>query len=294
MERHPQFKAYVALAAVCFFWGATYTAIRMSLESFAPMVLVCVRFLISGSLMVALVRWRGHALPRGRELRAAVLSGVLILGIGNGALVVAEMVIPSGLAGLFITISPFWMVVIEALMGGVALHAPTLAGMAIGLGGAALLLAPDVFGQTLGGGTLQGFLILQIGMAGWSFGSIFQRRRTANAHPFAIGAVHQLAAGVAFIPVAALFPGHSPAYSARSVAAMFYLVIFGSMVGYTAYTYALAKLPVAVTSIHTYVNSVVAVALGWLFYREPFGQREAAAMMVIFTGVALVKKFARA
>ena len=144
MRRHPDFKAYLALISVCFFWGTTYLGIRMALESFPPFALVSIRFLLSGSIMLAAVVWRGAVLPTGRDLRNACLSGVLILGIGNGALVFAELKIPSGLAGLFITISPFWLVGLEALLpGGQRLHWPTIFGMLIGLCGAALLVAPD-------------------------------------------------------------------------------------------------------------------------------------------------------
>jgi drug/metabolite transporter (DMT)-like permease len=104
------------------------------------------------------------------------------------------------------------------------------------------------------------------------------------------GAVQQLAAGVAFLLPAMLVPEHPVRWSARGAGALMYLVVFGSIVGYSAYIYAMDKLPVAIVSIYTYVNPVVAVALGWLFYREPFGGREAVAMLVIFAGVALVKR----
>src|SRR5205823_6264275 len=118
---------------------------------------------------LAIAIWRGAVLPRGRDLRNACLSGLLNLGIGNTALVLAELHIPSGLAGLFTTISPFWMVSIEALLpGGQPLHGPTIFGMLIGLCAAALLVAPDVAGNTLSKETLTGFLILQVGMASWS------------------------------------------------------------------------------------------------------------------------------
>ncbi len=295
MSRHPHFSAYLALAAVCFFWGTTYLGIRMALESFPPLMLVCARFIISGSLMLAAIGLRGGALPRGKDLRAACLSGVLVLGIGNGALVFAEQWVPSGLACLIITCSPFWMVGAEALLpGGEPLHLPTILGMLVGLGGAALLFAPDVHTHTFHAGLLSGFLVLQLGMAGWAFGSIYQRRQASGAHSIVIGAVQQLAAGLSFLPFALTFHEHPVHWSARGGLALFYLVIFGSIVGYSAYIYALDRLPVAVASIYPYVNSVVAVTLGWLFYREPFGAREAAAMGVIFAGVALVKRYSRA
>ncbi len=266
----------------------------MALESFPPLVVICARFMISGSLMLSAILVRGEKLPRGRDLRAACFSGVLVLGIGNGGLVFAEQWVPSGLACLIITISPFWMVGIEALMpGGEPLHPPAILGMLVGLGGAALLFAPEMQSHNFQAGMLNGILLLQLGMAAWAFGSLYQRRRGTGTHPIVIGAVQQLAAGLAFLPFAWLVPQPAIHWSARGVGAMLYLVAFGSIVGYSAYIFALDRLPVAVVSIYPYVNSVVAVTLGWLFYREHFGWREAAAMAIIFAGVALVKRYSK-
>jgi drug/metabolite transporter (DMT)-like permease len=294
LSRHPLFKPYLALAAVCLFWGTTYLGIRMSLESFPPLTLVAVRYLISGSLTLAFAWYRGLHIPRGKELAAACIAGLGTLTIGNGALVVAETLIPSGMAGLIIAMSPFWMVGVEALLpGGESLHAPTIGAMALGLGGAALLVTPGGDSQGAGHSLLIGFLVLQIGMAGWSFGSIYQRRNAGKAHPVVAGGIHQLAAAVAMVPLALLVPHQPVHWSARGVSALLYLVVFGSLVGYSAFVYVMDRLPVAVVSIYPYVNAVVAVALGWLFYREQFGLRESAAMLVIFASVALVKRYSR-
>ncbi|MGO9229155.1 MAG: EamA family transporter [Bryobacteraceae bacterium] len=294
MSRHPLFKAYLALAAVCLFWGTTYLGIRMSLESFPPLTLVAVRYLISGTLTLAFAWNRGLHIPRGRELAASCLAGFATLTIGNGALVVAETLIPSGMAGLIVSMSPFWMVGTEALLpGGESLHAPTIGAMALGLGGSALLVTPGGSAQGAGHSLLIGFLVLQIGMAGWSFGSIYQRRKAGKAHSVVAGGIHQLAAALAIAPFAWLIPHQPIHWSTRGVGALLYLVIFGSLVGYSAYVYVMDRLPVAVVSIYPYVNAVVAVALGWLFYREPFGLRESVAMVVIFASVALVKRYSR-
>jgi drug/metabolite transporter (DMT)-like permease len=262
----------------------------MSLESFPPFVLISTRFILSGSLLILAARARGARLPRGRDLWQAALSGVLILSVGNGCLTFAELSIASGLASLITTLSPFWLVGIEAMMpGGERLHTPTISGMVVGFAGAALLLSGGIGAGGFGHQALVGFLLLQIGMISWSFGSIYQRRQQVEAHPIVVGAIQQVFSGLAVLPLALFASSHHIAWSVRGVSALFYLVIFGSIVGYSAYAYALDRLPVAVVSIYPYVNSVVAVALGWLFYREPFGSREAAAMLVIFTGVALVK-----
>ena len=294
MPRHPLFKPYLALIAVCFFWGTTYLGIRMSLETFPPLVLVTVRYLLSGSIMLLFARARGLYLPRGRELAAACASGFLTLGIGNGALVFAEVLVPSGIASLIISISPFWMVAAEALLpGGERLHSPTLGGMAVGLAGAALLFTPDPDTHGINRALLTGFLILQVGMVGWSFGSIYQRRKAGKAHPVVAGGVQQLAAALILLPLSLLIRQPSLHWSVRGISALGYLVVFGSLVGYSAYVYAMDRLPVAIVSIYPYANAVVAVFLGWLFYREPFGPRELVAMAIIFAGVAMVKKYSR-
>ena len=295
LPRHPLFKPYLALAAVCFFWGTTYLGIRMSLESFPPLQLVSMRYILSGGIMMAFALARGLHVPRGRELRSVCFSGILTLGIGNTALVFAETLIPSGIAGLIITISPFWMVGVEALLpGGERLHAPTIGGMAVGLLGALLLFTPEAgAGHAIDRNLVLGFLILSAGMAGWSFGSILQRRRPGKAHPVIAGGVQQLATGLALAPLALIAQEGPIHWSTRGVTAMLYLVVFGSIVGYSAYVYALDRLPVAIVSVYPYVNAVVAVALGWLFYRERFGLREAAAMVVIFTSVWAVKRYSR-
>ena len=279
---------------MCLFWGTTYLGIRIALETFPPLILISTRYVASGALLVLFAKARSMHIPRGRELLVTCISGLLVLGIGNGALVFAEVAIPSGLAGLIVSMSPFWMVAAEALLpGGERLHAPTIAAMLVGLAGAALLFTPDPGAHHVSPGLVYGFGVLQIGMACWAFGSIYQRRNTARTHPIIAGGVQQLAAGLILAPLAIAVPQAPIHWSARGIFAICYLVIFGSIVGYSAYIYALDRLPVAIASVYPYVNSVVAVGLGWLFYREPFGPREALSMAVIFSSVALVKRYSR-
>jgi drug/metabolite transporter (DMT)-like permease len=295
LSQDPLFRPYLALGAVCFFWGTTYLGIRMALESFPPLVLVAIRFLLAGVILLLFARSRGWYIPRGKELASNFFTGLLLLGIGNSSLVFAEVFIPSGLAGLIITISPFWLVGLEALLpGGERLRLPVIAGMSVGLLGASLLFTNDLTGHAVDRRILTGFLLLQVGMVAWSFGSIYQRRRPGKAHPVIAAGAQQLGAGLALVPFALAVPQHSIHWSPRGVGALVYLVCFGSIVGYSAYGYALDRLPVAILSIYPYINAIVAVTLGWLFYREPFGLKEAAAMIVIFMGVALVKRHARA
>jgi drug/metabolite transporter (DMT)-like permease len=220
------------------------------------------------------------------------LFGILAIGGGNGALVFAEVWIPSGTAALFITLSPFWMVGIEALLpGGDRIHLPTMAGILIGFAGVLVLFVPGAGGTPVGSHLVKGFVLLQFGSFCWCLGSLLQRKLKTTANPVVSGAIQQVATGLVSFPIALAVPEHPIDWNMRGVLAAAWLVVFGSIVGYSAFIYAMEHLPVPIVSTYTYVNPVVAVSLGWLFYREPFGVRELLAMTIVFTGVAVVKYF---
>jgi drug/metabolite transporter (DMT)-like permease len=285
-------KAYAALVAVYFFWGTTYIAIRMALEGFPPLVLISSRFLLSGGILLIIAKIMNARFPHGRELWKMAAIGILLLGGGNGALVFAEVWIPSGLAALFITTSPFWMVGLEAaLPGGERFQPSSLAGILVGFVGVLILIAPAATGSPIGPELIKGFLVIQFGCFCWCLGTALHRRLPDKAHPFVSGAIQQFATGVAFIPAALSIPEHPIHWNLRSTLALAWLVVFGSIVGYSAFVYAMEHLPVPIISTYTYVNPIVAVSLGWLFYREPFGMREAIAMATVFLGVGLVKYY---
>jgi drug/metabolite transporter (DMT)-like permease len=280
---------------VCLFWGTTYLGIRVGLESFTPAMLMCLRYLVSGILMLIGARVTGAHLPRGEELWRTALYGAITIGMGTGSLALAEQWIPSGLAALIVSTQPFWMVGVDALTpGGERLHFSAIRGMLVGLAGVAFLIAPAALTSTTSSqALLKGFVTLQIGAAMWSAGSIAQRRLATRAHPIVSGAVQQFATGLAFV-IPALLQPRAAVWDAKGIAAVMYLAVFGGAVGYSSFIFAMDRLPVALVSIYTYINPIVAVLLGWLFYREAFGWREALAMLIIFAGVAMVKRSSRA
>ena len=293
LQSQSQLRAYAALGAVCFFWGTTYLGIRIALEWLHPLELMSLRYLISGAAILIAAFFSKAQMPSRRELLYTSLFGILIIGGGTGSLAFAEVWIPSGLAALIVSMQPFWMVSVEALIpGGDRLHAPTIMGMLVGLAGTALLVGPSAAREGLAGPVLRGFLLLQIGCCGWSTGSILHRRQAARTHPVISAAIQQLATGLIFLgPAAFVYKAHPPAWSWRGAGAILYLAVFGGIVGYSAYVYALSNLPVSVVSVYTYINPIVALWLGWLFYRERLGRREIAAMAIIFLGVALVRRY---
>ncbi len=286
----PHALAYAALVAVCILWGTTYLGIRVSLESLPPLYLIAIRYTISGAILLIALRTAGMQFPPRREFLLTAACGAICIGVGNGFLAIAEVTVPSGLAALFYTTSPFWMVGIDAVLPqGRKPFGPTLLGLAIGLAGVVYLIWPAIVREGWRGGTLTGFFILQLSAVGWVTGALLQKRVPTRSLPIMTGAVQQLAAGLAtFIP--ALLTEHLPhAISPRSEFAVAYLVVFGSLIGFTSFIYCMARLPVAVVSIYTFVNPIVAVFLGWLFFREPFGTRQFLAMLIVFAGIAVVR-----
>jgi drug/metabolite transporter (DMT)-like permease len=294
LRNNPTWKGYLALVALCIFWAPTYLFIRMALESFPPLTLVATRYTLSGAIVLAVAALMRIKLPTGKELLRTSTNGVLMLGIGNGLLVIAQKWIPSGLAALFSTTVSFWLVGIDAVVpGGERLRVPTVAGLLIGFAGVAILVFHGGLAG-VGGAILAGFLVRQVGCFSWAVGSIRQRHSPTNVHPMITGAVQQLASGLVFVLPSMVLEAHDSVYwSVRGTGALLYLVVFASIAGFSAYIYALSNLPVAVLSIYIYVNPVESVFLGWLIYGEPFGLREAVGMGLTFLGVAIVEWYSR-
>jgi drug/metabolite transporter (DMT)-like permease len=284
--------AYGAWAAVCFFWGTTYLAIRVGLETLTPMLFAGLRFLIAGGLLFFVMsRQQGARLPKGREWFDLGLVGLMLLGVGNGAVVWAELWVPSGMAALLVATSPFWVVGIERLRaGGERVGARGLVGMLVGFAGLGLLVWPQLFGTELNGYFLLGAILIQVGCLSWSAGSVYVKGRPTGVKPLMAAAVQMLIAGVA-LTLAGTLTGEwgEISLSARSAGALAYLILFGSIVAYSAYTYAIQKLPLSLVTTYSYINPLIALLLGWLMLGEALGWREAVAALVILLGVALVK-----
>lgn len=284
--------AYGAWAAVCFFWGTTYLAIAVGLESFQPTLFAGLRFIIAGGvLFFVMSRQQGARLPIGREWFDLGVVGLMLLGVGNGAVVWAEKWVPSGMAALLVATSPFWAAALERFQkGSERIGLRGLLGMAVGFGGLALLVGPQLFGTELNGKYVLGVVIIQVGCFFWQAGSAYAKLRPVGVSPLMASAIQMLWAGVVLTLVGTLVGEWSGmSFSARSAGALLYLVVFGSIVAYSAYMYAIQKLPLPLVSTYSYVNPLVALVLGWLILSEPLGWREVGAALVILFGVALVK-----
>lgn len=287
-------KLLAAFASVYLIWGSTYLAIRFAIETMPPHLMAAARFLVAGAILYVWARWRGAPRPTLANWRAAtVVGGFLLLG-GNGAVVWAETRVPSGLTALLVAMVPIWMLVLEMLprLGGRKPRAPVVLGIVLGLLGLAVLVAP---GNLAGRVDLLGAGVLLFGCLSWAFGSLYSRGAALPKSGFLAAAMEMVAGGVLLL-VFGLATGQAgqvavSAFSARSLLALAYLIVFGSLVGFTAYIWLLGATTSARVSTYAYVNPVVAVLLGWAFANEPMSLRTLIAAAVIIGAVALIIRY---
>lgn len=273
----------VALTALYIIWGSTYLAIRFALEGgFPPFLLGGVRFIIAGSLMFAFLRWRGAPAPSRTQWRNLAVMGALLLLLGNGLVNYGEQTVSSGMTAVIVSSSALWMGIFSAMRG----HRPSAlewAGLGIGFLGVLWLSA----GGSLAG-TPMGLVALLLASVAWSYGSIWSKGRDLPS-PFMTSAGQMLCGGVAMCVVGMLAGERFHQLpSAHAIGAFWYLVVMGSLVGFSAYIWLLHHVRPALASSYAYVNPAIAVVLGALLAQERFGGRELAAMAVILLGVVVI------
>ncbi len=285
----PRAKLWLALWTVYLIWGSTYLGIALAGETIPPVFAAGVRFVVAGLLMAGLVLWRRGRAPFriGRpELASAALIGLLLPG-ANAMLFVAERDVPTGLASLVIGSVPLWIVLLRT----VARDRPNTAAIAstiVGFAGLALLVRPQ------GGATLGGMLLVLGSAIAWSVGSFLAARLPLPADALAATTVEMLAGGLVLLPLGvalAVAQGESldPAsFSARSIGGFVYLVVFGSLIAYTAYVWLLANAPIGTVATYAYVNPVVAIALGAIVLNEAITWTIAAGAVLVLASVAVV------
>jgi drug/metabolite transporter (DMT)-like permease len=283
--------AWIAWIAVCLIWGTTYLGIRISLETMPPMLMAGLRWTFAGGLLAAYMMSRGERLPRPSAWGHAVLLGFLMLVLGNGGVVWAEMFVPSGLAAVIVASSPFWMAGVEALRSdGERMTRRTAVGLTLGFLGIVVLIWPELAQGPGGRGFVFGVVALQIACLGWSIGSSYSKRHGRSENVFMTTAAQMLAGGVMMLAIGTVRGEWATiGFSTRTALAFGYLSTIGAIGGFVAYTYALRHLPVSLVSLYAYINPVIAVALGVAVLGEPFTARMALAAALVFGGVAIVR-----
>jgi drug/metabolite transporter (DMT)-like permease len=283
--------AYLAWATICLVWGTTYLGIKVALESIPPFLMGGLRYIIAGSILAAFLRLQGKSMPPWNAMPGFLLSGALLLGVGNGGVIWAEMHVPSGLAAVMIAATPFWMTGVESLLpNGDRLTRRSMFGLLVGFSGILLLVWPDLKFDAAGGWQFTaGVIALQLACLGWVLGSSYSKYRRGATDPITASAFQMLLGGGVMLLAGTLHGEWSVlAFTPRTTAALVYLIVAGSLVGFVAYIYALTHLSPSFVSLYAYVNPVVAVALGTLVLGEPFGWRLTLAIAIILSGMAIV------
>jgi drug/metabolite transporter (DMT)-like permease len=280
----------LAFLAVYLCWGMTYLAMRIAVKDIPPHVMSGARFLLAGSLLYLWTRSQGVPAPTGKQWRAAAVVGAFLLLGGNATVAWAEQRVPSGLAAVLIAVAPIWMVGFEWARGGSQPGLRVITGLLLGLTGVGLLVYPN--GSATSEVNLLWAMMLVFASASWAWGSVVSKSSPLPPSPFLATGMEMVAGGAIILVAAALagqFSHFRPAdVSLDAVLAWLFLVIFGSLVGFTAYVWLLGVTSIAKAGTYAYVNPIVAVFLGWAVLREPVTIRTMAAALVILVGVALV------
>jgi len=281
----------VALVTVYILWGSTYLGIRFASESIPAMLMGFTRFVIAGVLLVGwglLRRRRGEPLPSLREWRSTAIVGAALLGAGNGGVIWAEQHVPSGIAAIVVALVPLHMAWLDRVVYKQPASRWTWAGIAAGFVGLLVLVQPS-------GGShidMAGVGVLLVGSFCWAAGSLYARTAPLP-RSVALGSGMEMLAGGVLLGIVGLIGGeagrlHLTAVTGKSLLSVGYLIVFGSLLGFSAYAWLIRNARTSLVSTYAYVNPVVAVLLGAAFASEPITLRTLVAGAVILSGVAMI------
>ena len=282
----------LAFTAIYLIWGSTYLGIRVSIETMPPFLMGGARFIIAGGVLFAWLRYRGAPAPTAHQWRTNIVIGIFLLLGGNGLVAWAEQYVASGVTALIIGVQPLFFVLTEwAWRGGIRPTMTTTLSLIVGFAGVAWLAAPWETVQA-GGLHIPGVIAILSACVFWAFGSIYSRHAKHGADPLLAASLQMLCGGAA-LALAALIRGEFASVnvaeiSSRSWAAFGYLVVFGSLVGFSTFVWLMKHSTPARVSTYAYVNPVVAVLLGWWILHEPITPRTVVASIMIVAAVIIV------
>lgn len=290
-NRPPTLGLILAFAAVYLVWGSTYLAIRFAIQTIPPFLMAGIRFTCAGAVLYGWCRWRQIPTPTAAQWVSALIVGGLMLTAGNGLVVWAELRVPSGIAALIVATSPFWMVLLDWWwLGARRPSAVVISGLLIGFAGVAFLVNP--WQDRAANVDAAGALALLGAALFWAIGSIYSLRAAKPASPLVFTAAAMLWGGVLLLIVGTVngeWAAFKPStFSIRSALAVGYLIVFGSLIAYSAYVWLLRVSTPAKVSTTAYVNPVVAVLLGWLLGSEGLSSRTLVSTVVIIASVVLI------
>jgi drug/metabolite transporter (DMT)-like permease len=287
----PGVRIWLALGTVYLLWGSTYLGIKFSIETIPPFLMGSLRFLVAGGVLYLLAirtgDTRGDRVGSGQWLAALLIGAAMLVG-GNGGVILAEQYAPTGVVALLVATAPLWMAIIDRVFFGHRLPALVIVGLVVGFGGVAFLIGSPGSGRI----NLFGAALALAAPLCWASGSVFTRHVKLPIRPLVAAAMEMLWAGVLFgllsLVTGELGRVHLQSVSTTSLLALVYLIVFGSLIGFSAYVWLLRAAPLSLVSTYAYVNPVVAVILGALFIGEAVSPRLVIAGGIIIGAVALI------
>jgi drug/metabolite transporter (DMT)-like permease len=286
--------AYSALAVVCLLWGTTFLGIRIGVMDIPPFLFAAIRIATAGLLLIAFMTLVAKVqLPPRRVIITQAIGGFMLFTLGNGLIGVAEVYVSSGITAIICSMIPVWVTLIN--LGTSNDERPTLPvflGLAIGLSGIVLMFGDNV-NDFSNSSYLWSIVLIFVANMGWSYGSVWIKKKNAgtNGNTFLNAGLQMYFGGLFLFIPSVLFDNYSTLnWTASALWSLVYLIIFGSIIAFACYSYALKKLPVTIVSLYAYINPIVAVLLGTAILGEKFSLRIAVAMLVTVAGIYIVNK----
>jgi drug/metabolite transporter (DMT)-like permease len=283
--------AYLAFITVCLVWGTTYLGITVALETVPVLLVAGLRWMAAGVVMSVLMLATGRGLPRPAMWGPLLLLGFLMNVVGNGFVVFAQQYVASGLTAVLIATTPFWSALVERLLpNGERFSRRALIGLSLGFTGIVILVWPEMTnGGASGRAFVLGVIAIQLACVGWVIGTSYARRHELGDDPFRSTALQMVFSGTMLLTAATINGDWEHlTFTPRTIAAMAYLSLAGSLLAYSAYIYAIQHLPLSLVSLYAYINPIIAVTLGTLLLSEPFSGRVAVSAALVLAGTWIV------
>jgi len=285
-------KAYIALGMVCFIWGTTYLAMRTGVKHTPGLMLAAMRQTACGIIVTGWFLAGRYPIPDRQTLLRLGIIGALMLGIGNGLMTWGEQTVPSGLAAILASLNPLCMALFSLLlMRGTKISLQTLTGLILGLAGIVIIFFPLAV-KPMQNGFVFGTGIIALSVLGWSWGSVYAAKQNFTINIFYACGWEFLLGGIVLI-IASVATGHTiplASVSTESWLSLTYLVMIGSLIGFSAFQYALKHLPTTQVAIYAYINPLVALFLGWFILHEHLNWRIFIGSLITLAGVYLVQR----
>jgi drug/metabolite transporter (DMT)-like permease len=284
--------AYFALAAVCIIWGTTYLALRIAVLHFPPFLFTAIRQTTAGLLLLGIMlTFAKAALPAKDHLIRQAIGGFFMISMGNGLVAWAEMHVPSGVAAIICSLMPVLVIIINVMANkDERPTVPIIMGLVIGLTGIILIFSEYMAEFSKPEYTV-GIILIFGAVVSWAAGSIWIKKKNLESNPFVNAGLQMFFGGLFLFPLSLLFDDLSAvSWSPEAAYSMLYLIIFGSIIAYASYSYALRKLPMTIVSMYAYINPLVAVLLGWVVLDEKLNAKIVIAFILTVAGIYIVNK----